>query len=46
MQTGPARRGDLSTIDRHLNYLRKNFPKFAEVYALMTKSINPNINKK
>lgn len=38
MQTGPARRGDLATIERHLDYLKK-FPKFAALYELLTNAI-------
>lgn len=41
MQTGPAKRGDHTTITTHLQYLEKNFPKLIEVYQVMTKSINP-----
>jgi len=43
MQTGPAKRGDKNTIDRHLKYLDKNFPEFSEIYKLMTHSINSKI---
>jgi hypothetical protein len=38
MQTGPARRGDQVTIDRHLSYLSQ-FSDFQEIYALMTKNV-------
>lgn len=38
MQTGPARRNDQETINRHLAYLKK-FPNFAEVYRALTKNI-------
>ncbi|GAB3807791.1 DUF2520 domain-containing protein [Spirosoma humi] len=38
VQTGPARRGDLTTIDTHLTYLSSQ-PKLAEIYQLLTKSI-------
>lgn len=36
--TGPARRGDLETLDRHMNYLRKN-EDLAEVYRLISQQI-------
>lgn len=42
MQTGPAKRGDKNTIDRHLKYLNNSFPEFSSIYELMTKNINPN----
>lgn len=35
MQTGPARRGDLKTIENHLSYLEK-YPDFRELYRTMT----------
>ncbi len=38
MQTGPARRGDQATIERHLKYLEK-FPAYKKLYALVSKSI-------
>lgn len=38
VQTGPARRGDLTTIDTHLTYLSDQ-PKLAEIYQLLTQSI-------
>lgn len=38
VQTGPARRGDLTTIDTHLTYLNDQ-PKLAEIYQLLTQSI-------
>ena len=38
MQTGPARRGDEKTLKKHLTYLQK-FPEYAQLYALLTKSI-------
>ena len=39
MQTGPAKRNDQITIQRHLDYLEKNFPEFVAVYQTMTRSI-------
>lgn len=38
-QTGPASRNDQSTIALHLSML-KDFPEFAEVYALLSKQIS------
>ncbi|GAB4022298.1 Rossmann-like and DUF2520 domain-containing protein [Spirosoma koreense] len=38
VQTGPARRGDLTTIDDHLTVLADQ-PKLAEIYQVMTDSI-------
>ena len=38
MQTGPARRNDDKTIKKHLKYLQK-FPEYAQLYNLLTKSI-------
>lgn len=38
VQTGPARRGDLKTIESHLTYLN-NQPKLAEIYQVLTQSI-------
>ncbi|MEL6926830.1 MAG: Rossmann-like and DUF2520 domain-containing protein, partial [Bacteroidota bacterium] len=36
MQTGPAARGDLKTIERHLRYLKK-FPDIRSSYQLLSK---------
>ncbi|QMW01336.1 Rossmann-like and DUF2520 domain-containing protein [Spirosoma foliorum] len=38
VQTGPARRNDLTTIDAHLAYL-SNQPRVSEVYQVLTESI-------
>jgi predicted short-subunit dehydrogenase-like oxidoreductase (DUF2520 family) len=38
MQTGPAIRGDVSTIQKHLALL-KNFPELKNIYAVMSESI-------
>ncbi|WP_234736253.1 Rossmann-like and DUF2520 domain-containing protein [Tellurirhabdus bombi] len=38
VQTGPARRGDLSVLDMHLEYLA-NKPEWLELYEVMTDSI-------
>lgn len=45
MQTGPAKRGDHTTIDLHIKYLEKKFPEFIEVYQTITKNINPKFQK-
>lgn len=37
-QTGPAKRGDISTINKHISYL-ENFPKEREIYELLAKRI-------
>jgi predicted short-subunit dehydrogenase-like oxidoreductase (DUF2520 family) len=34
-QTGPARRGDMKTINRHLKILKKN-PEYYELYRVLT----------
>jgi predicted short-subunit dehydrogenase-like oxidoreductase (DUF2520 family) len=38
VQTGPARRGDLSVLDMHLDYL-SNKPEWLELYEVLTDSI-------
>jgi predicted short-subunit dehydrogenase-like oxidoreductase (DUF2520 family) len=38
VQTGPARRGDLTTIESHLSQLSSQ-PQLAEIYQIMTQSI-------
>ena len=38
MQTGPAKRGDQKTIERHLQFLEKH-PHYQALYRLLTKSI-------
>jgi predicted short-subunit dehydrogenase-like oxidoreductase (DUF2520 family) len=43
MQTGPAKRGDFITIQKHLDYLKKEAPQLVSIYELLTKNINPNI---
>jgi len=42
MQTGPAKRGDQDTIDRHLSYLKQH-PSYKELYKQLTQSINPSL---
>jgi hypothetical protein len=38
MQTGPAVRNDVSTIEKHLALL-KDFPQLKNIYEIMSKSI-------
>jgi predicted short-subunit dehydrogenase-like oxidoreductase (DUF2520 family) len=38
-QTGPARRGDKETIQRHLKYLEERWPELAELYRVLTRYI-------
>ena len=38
MQTGPARRGDRATIEKHLSFLQK-YPKYAVLYSGLSESI-------
>jgi len=42
MQTGPAARGDLDSMLRHLEWLRAH-PEWRELYVGLSKSINPGI---
>jgi len=44
MQTGPARRGDASTIRRHERYLEK-FPAYRELYTVLTQSLIDHFKK-
>lgn len=39
MQTGPAKRNDHQTIQRHLTYLKK-YPDYRKLYEVLTKSIS------
>jgi predicted short-subunit dehydrogenase-like oxidoreductase (DUF2520 family) len=41
IQTGPAARNDISTIDKHLAVLA-NYPKLKKLYQLITESIRSN----
>ncbi|MBA3829001.1 MAG: DUF2520 domain-containing protein [Taibaiella sp.] len=43
VQTGPARRGDMLTINRHLNLLKAN-PEWAAVYQAISTSIEKMYN--
>ncbi|MEZ5043859.1 MAG: Rossmann-like and DUF2520 domain-containing protein [Saprospiraceae bacterium] len=45
-QTGPALRGDLPTIERHLAFLSQKEPALlSELYIMMTESIHPALLK-
>ena len=40
MQTGPAKRGDMITIEKHLNYLNKNAPpQYFDLYKMFSELI-------
>jgi predicted short-subunit dehydrogenase-like oxidoreductase (DUF2520 family) len=43
MQTGPARRGDDATIEKHLNFLEKHTPQYELLYTVMSIGINKNL---
>ena len=43
-QTGPARRGDDATIEKHLNFLEKTTPQYDLLYTLLSISINENLH--
>ncbi len=38
-QTGPAKRGDLQTLDEHLEYLKERNPDYGDVYKVLTQHI-------
>lgn len=42
VQTGPAKRGDTLTIERHLGIIEANFPEYKSIYTLLTKEILDN----
>lgn len=42
MQTGPAVRNDVSTMDNHLKLL-ENMPRYREIYALLSKGIKEDL---
>ncbi len=42
IQTGPAQRGDIATVQRHLQYLRKK-PAYQALYRQLSASINPDL---
>jgi predicted short-subunit dehydrogenase-like oxidoreductase (DUF2520 family) len=43
MQTGPAKRGDDSVIEKHLAFIEKHTPQYDLLYTLLSTSINPNL---
>ncbi|MDZ7880249.1 MAG: F420-dependent NADP oxidoreductase [Saprospiraceae bacterium] len=43
VQTGPARRGDDTTIARHLDFLEKHTPQYDLIYTVMSIGINKNL---
>jgi predicted short-subunit dehydrogenase-like oxidoreductase (DUF2520 family) len=43
IQTGPAKRGDIHTIESHLNLLTEN-PSLKKIYIDISNSINPDLN--
>ena len=45
MQTGPARRGDQATIQRHLDFLEKH-PNYQKIYQLLSQGISDNYKTK
>ena len=45
LQTGPARRGDDSTIQKHLHMLKED-PKLQKLYQIFTESITSMYHKK
>ena len=42
MQTGPALRGDLTTLNKHLDYLQR-YPEYEKLYRQLSKNINPKL---
>ncbi len=43
MQTGPAKRGDDSVVEKHLAFIEKHTPQYDLLYTLLSASINPNL---
>ncbi len=43
VQTGPARRGDDVTIEKHLSFLEKHTPPYDLLYTLLSISINKDL---
>jgi hypothetical protein len=41
-QSGPAKRGDLETLQKHLNLLDDDL-ELQEIYKLLSKRINPEL---
>lgn len=44
MQTGPAMRGDVDTVRRHLNLLGEH-PEWQEIYRELSENINPDLKR-
>ncbi len=44
MQTGPARRGDDATIEKHLDFLEKHTPQYALLYTVLSIGINKDLS--
>ena len=45
MQTGPARRGDLITIEKHISYLEQ-FPDYQDIYEVFSEQIKVKSEKR
>ncbi len=43
-QTGPARRSDAATVQRHLQYLQRH-PAYHKLYSVLSLSINPALER-
>ncbi|MBL7818202.1 MAG: DUF2520 domain-containing protein [Saprospiraceae bacterium] len=43
MQTGPAKRGDNVTVEKHLAFLEQQAPQYDLLYTLLSISINPDL---
>jgi len=44
-QTGPARRGDQPTLERHVAFLRKHHPEMVSLYEQLSKSIEQSFEE-
>lgn len=44
VQTGPAQRGDLVTMQKHLDYLSQKALHLVPIYKMLSENINPNID--
>ena len=44
-QTGPARRGDQATLDRHLAFLRKHHPDLVGLYQQLSNAIEQSVGE-
>ncbi|MCS7189095.1 MAG: DUF2520 domain-containing protein [Bacteroidia bacterium] len=43
-QTGPARRGDIPTLEKHLHYLEGSHPELAPIYKIVTEYIRTHLS--